>query len=99
MLPKSGRPIVRSTFWALTPNEKVDKKIEIDSLLNSIHTRIGDKKSDREVNDEIGDGHFFRADLFNERMIISTTIRMVRLTTNYADQKPMTIHRKPLTNI
>jgi hypothetical protein len=58
---------VRSTFWALTPNEKVDKKVEIDSLLNSIHTRIGDKKSDREVNDEMGDGHFIRADLFNDQ--------------------------------
>ena len=58
---------MRSTFWALTPNEKVDKKVEIDSLLNSIHTRIGDKKSDREVNDEMGDGHFIRADLFNDQ--------------------------------
>ncbi len=74
MLPKSGRPIVRSTFWALTPNEKIDKKIEIDSLLNSINTRIGDKKSDRDINDEIGDEHFIRADLFDNQDDVRTVV-------------------------
>ena len=67
LLPESGRPIVRSTFWSLTPNERVDKKVEMDALLNSIDRKIGDKKTDQEVIDEVGDGHFIRNDdVFNE---------------------------------
>ena len=66
LLPKSGRPIVRSTVWSLTLNEKVDKKDEIDSLLESINSKIGDKKTDQEVMDEVGDDHFARIDLFGE---------------------------------
>jgi hypothetical protein len=66
ILPKSGRPIVRSTVWSLTPNEKVDKKVEIDSLLESINSKIGDTRTDQEVIDEVGDDHFARIDLFGE---------------------------------
>ena len=66
LLPKSGRPIVRSTVWSLTLNEKVDKKDEIDSLLESINSKIGDKKTDQEVIDEVGDDHFARIDLFGD---------------------------------
>ncbi|MFY8201679.1 MAG: hypothetical protein ACOVLE_13465, partial [Pirellula staleyi] len=66
LLPKSGRPIVRSTFWALTPNERVDKKEEMDALIESINNKIGDKKTDQDVIDEIGDGHFARIDIFGD---------------------------------
>ncbi|KAI2504205.1 Reverse transcriptase (RNA-dependent DNA polymerase) [Fragilaria crotonensis] len=36
LLPKSARPIVRSTVWALTPTERADRKDEIEDLLKSI---------------------------------------------------------------
>jgi hypothetical protein len=51
-------PIVRSTFWALTPNEIIDKKSEIAELLESIQKKIGNERSDRDVAQEIGDDHF-----------------------------------------
>jgi hypothetical protein len=66
LLPKSGRPIVRSTFWALTPNERVDKKEEMDALIESINNKIGDKRTDQDVIDELGDGHFARIDIFGD---------------------------------
>jgi hypothetical protein len=33
LLPRSAKPIVRSTFWALTPDERVDRRDEIAELL------------------------------------------------------------------
>jgi hypothetical protein len=36
LLPKSSRPIVRSTFWALTLEERADWKDEVEELLKSI---------------------------------------------------------------
>ena len=33
LLPSSARPIVRSTFWSLTPEERADKREEIAELL------------------------------------------------------------------
>jgi hypothetical protein len=64
LLPKSGRPIVRSTFWSLTPNEVIDKRTAIRELHESIQTKIGNDRSDRDVAQEIGDNHFAVNDLF-----------------------------------
>ena len=66
LLPKSGRPIVRSTFWSLTPNEVIDKQTDIRELHESINAKIGNDKSDRDVAQEIGDDHFALHDLFME---------------------------------
>ncbi|KAI2491251.1 hypothetical protein MHU86_23303 [Fragilaria crotonensis] len=41
LLPKSAKPIVRSTFWALTPDERADRREEIAELLESIEEKIG----------------------------------------------------------
>ena len=66
LLPKSARPIVRSTFWALTPEERTDRKDEIDELLRTIDERIGDKRTNAEVAGELGDEQFPLVDIFGE---------------------------------
>ena len=66
LLPKSARPIVRSTFWALTPEERTDRKEEIEELLKSINEKIGDKKTNEEVADELGPDQFPLVDVFGD---------------------------------
>jgi hypothetical protein len=66
LLPKSARPIVRSTFWALTPNERADRKDEIEDLLKSINEKIGDNKTNEEVAGELGNDQLPRIDVFGE---------------------------------
>ena len=58
LLPKSAKPIVRSTFWSLSLDEKADRKDEIEDLLKSIEGKIGDRKSNEEVAEELGDMQF-----------------------------------------
>ncbi|KAI2494625.1 Reverse transcriptase (RNA-dependent DNA polymerase) [Fragilaria crotonensis] len=66
LLPKSARPIVRSTFWALTPNERADRKEEIDDLLTSINNKIGDDRTNDEVAVEIGNDQLPHIEIFGE---------------------------------
>jgi hypothetical protein len=66
LLPKSGKPIVRSTFWALKPDERVDQREEISELLASIEAKIGNKRTDEEVANELGEGHYPMVDLFGD---------------------------------
>ena len=49
LLPKSAKPIVRSTVWSLTPEERADKKEEIEALLKSIDDKIGNDRTNNEV--------------------------------------------------
>ncbi|KAI2507886.1 hypothetical protein MHU86_6544 [Fragilaria crotonensis] len=58
LLPKSAKPIVRSTFWALTPDERADRREEIAELLESIEEKIGDKRTNEEVAEELGENQF-----------------------------------------
>ena len=74
LLPRSGRPIVRSTFWALTPNEMIDKQLEIQALHDSINKKIGNDRTDRDLANEIGDEHFPMADLFVDPDDIEDTL-------------------------
>jgi hypothetical protein len=55
LVPKSAHPIVRGTFWALTPDERTDRRDEIEDRFKSIDEKIGDKRSDEEVAEELGD--------------------------------------------
>jgi hypothetical protein len=55
LLPKSAKPVVRSTVWSLTPEEKADKREEIESLLKSIDETIGNDRTNDEVFAELGD--------------------------------------------
>ncbi len=66
LLPKSARPIVRSTFWALTPEERADQKDKIEELLKSMDEKIGDKRSNEKVAGEFGEGHVLMVDIFGE---------------------------------
>ncbi|KAI2497802.1 Reverse transcriptase (RNA-dependent DNA polymerase) [Fragilaria crotonensis] len=66
LLPKSAKPLVRSTVWSLTPEEKVDKCGEIEELLNSINSKIGNDRSNEEVFAEIGDNVLPQVDLFQD---------------------------------
>lgn len=54
LLPESAKPIVRSTFWALTINERADKADQIKKLLDNINNKIGDDRSQEEVESEMG---------------------------------------------
>ncbi len=55
LLPKSAKPIVRSTVWSLIPEERADKREEIESLLKSINEEIGNDRTNEEVFAELGD--------------------------------------------
>ena len=66
LLPKSARPIVRSTFWALTPTERTDRKDEINDLLRSINEKIGDDRSNEEVAGELGNDLLPLIDIFED---------------------------------
>jgi hypothetical protein len=55
LLPKSAKPIVRSTVWSLTPEERADKREEIESLLKWIDEKIGNDRTNKEVFAELGD--------------------------------------------
>ena len=66
LLPKSAKPIVRSTFWALTPEERAERKDEIAELLESIEEKIGDKRTNEEVTEELGENQFPLVDIFGD---------------------------------
>ena len=66
LLPKSAKPLVRSTVWSLTPEEKVDKRGEMEELLSSINSNIGNDRSNEEVFAEIGDDVLPHVDLFQD---------------------------------
>ncbi|KAI2509696.1 hypothetical protein MHU86_4678 [Fragilaria crotonensis] len=66
LLPKTARPIVRSTVWSLTPDERVDKKEEIEHLLQSIQEKIGDDRINDEVYAELGYVILPHVDLFGD---------------------------------
>ena len=67
LLPRSAHPIVRRTFLALTPEERADRKEEIDGLLNSIEEKkIGDKRSNEEVANELGPNQSPLVDIFGD---------------------------------
>ena len=55
LLPKSAKPIVRSTVWSLTPEEKAEKREEIKLLLMLIDEKIGNDRTNDEVFAELGD--------------------------------------------
>ena len=55
LLPKSAKPIVRSTVWSLTPEEKAEKREEIELLLMLIDEKIGNDRTNDEVFAELGD--------------------------------------------
>jgi hypothetical protein len=50
----------------LTPEERADRKEEIEELLNSIEGRIGDKRSNAEVANELGPNQFPLIDIFGD---------------------------------
>ena len=66
LLPPSGRPIVRSTFWSLTNGERADRKEEIEGLLKSIDEKIGDRRTNEEVAEELGDNQLPLVDVFGD---------------------------------
>ena len=66
LLPKTAKPIVRSTVWSLTPDERIDKKEEIEDLLQSIHEKIGDDRTNDEVFAELGNDTLPQVDLFGD---------------------------------
>ena len=57
---------MRSTFWALTPDEQTDRREEIEDLLKSIDNKIGDRRSDEEVAEVQGDDQLPRLELFGD---------------------------------
>ena len=65
LLPRSGKAIV-SAFWAFTPDERDDQKEEINELLGSFEVKIGDKRTDTEVANELGIGHYPMVDLLGD---------------------------------
>ncbi len=66
LLPKSAKPIVRSTVWSLTPEERADKREETKELLNSIDEKIGNERTNEEVLAEIGNNALPHVDLFGD---------------------------------
>ncbi len=66
LLPKSARPIVRSTFWALTPTDRADQKDEIDDLLRSIDEKIGNDRTNEQVAGELGNKLLPLVDVFED---------------------------------
>ena len=66
LLPKSAKPIVRSTVWSLTPEERADKREEIDELLKLINEKIGNDRTNEEVFAELGDDVLPHVDLFGD---------------------------------
>ena len=54
LITETGKPIARSTYWALTPNERIDRAEEIATLLHKIDDKIGDGRTDDEVEAAVG---------------------------------------------
>ena len=54
LLPAPAKPLARSTYWALTENERVDRSDDIKSLLRSIEAKIGDDVSEEHVDPTAG---------------------------------------------
>ena len=92
-MPKSARPIVRSTFWALTPDEQTDRREEIEDLLKSIDNKIGDRRSDEEVAEVQGDDQLPRLELFGV-----TRTKMTRMGMTSDAPMPTNIPRRLSTN-
>ena len=66
LLPSFSRPIVRSTCWSLTPEERTDKRVEIAELLGSINKKIGDTKTNRGEEEEISNNQLPLVDIFGD---------------------------------
>jgi hypothetical protein len=66
LLPKSAKPIVRSTVWSLTPDKRVDMEEEIEFLLQSIQEKIGNDRTNEEVFAELGNNTLPQVDLFGD---------------------------------
>ena len=66
LFPKSAKPIVRSTVWSLTPEERADKREEIKELLNSIDEKIGNERTNEWVLAEIGNNALPHVNLFGD---------------------------------
>ena len=66
LLPSFARPIVRSTCWSLTPEERTNKRVEIAELLGSINKKIGDKKTNRGEEEEISNNQLPLVDIFGD---------------------------------
>jgi hypothetical protein len=65
-LPKSAKPIVRSTVWSLTLEERADKRDEIEELLRSIDDKIRNDRTNEEVFAELGHDVLPHVDLFGD---------------------------------
>jgi hypothetical protein len=72
-IPKSATPIVRSTFWSLSLEERADRRDEIEEFLRSIEDKIGDKRSNEEVIEELGDGQLPLIETIGNGMTCPTT--------------------------
>ena len=66
LLPKSAKPIVRSTVWSLTPEEKVDKREEIEEMLKTIDAKIGNDRTNDEVFAELGEDIFPQVEILGD---------------------------------
>ena len=66
LLPKSAKPIVRSTNWSLTLEERANKREEIDNLLKLIDEKIGNDSRNKEVFLELGNDVLPHVDLFGD---------------------------------
>ena len=55
LLKANGKIVARSTFWALTATDRVDREEDIKKLLTSIDEKIGDGRTDEEVRAAVGD--------------------------------------------
>jgi hypothetical protein len=66
LLPKSAKPIVRSTVWSLTPEEKADKREEIEGMLKAIDAKIGNDRTNNEVFAELGEDIFPHVEILGD---------------------------------
>jgi hypothetical protein len=67
LLPKSAKPIVRSTVWSLALEKRADKSDEIEELLRSIDDKLGyDRTSEDVFAEELGHDVLPQVDLFGD---------------------------------
>jgi hypothetical protein len=66
LLPKSAKPIVRSTVWSLTPEEKANKREEIEGMLKTIDAKIGNDRTNDEVFAELGEDIFPHVEILGD---------------------------------